>query len=87
MISVSDIKTALRISHNMLDKDIKRNIGAALFDMNRVGIDIRKKNPLIDKACELYCKSQYDFQGKGEQYRKLYEGLRDSLSLAGDYRV
>lgn len=87
MITVEDIKKSIRITHNLLDDDIQRKINAALRDMSRVGIDSKRDDPLIDNACELYCKYQYDFLGKGEEYKAHYEEARDSMSLAGDYRV
>lgn len=87
MISVEDIRKSMRISHNMLDNEIKRNIDTALLEMSRVGVDTKKKSVLVDKACELYCKADFDYQGKGEQYMKSYEKLRDSMSLAGEYSV
>lgn len=100
---VRKIKTALRISHKNLDLNIESNINAALLDMKRLGIETFKKDndgnmilendkkqikdTLVEKAVELYCKAQFDFQGKGEQYQKSYEALRDSLSLSGEYRL
>ena len=41
---------------------------------------------MVDKAVELYCKAQFDYLGKGEQFLKNYEGLRDSMSMAEGYR-
>lgn len=87
MISVMDVRKSMRISHNALDTDIDRNVEAARLDMSRVGIDTESKDDaLIDKAIELYCKAQFNYQGKGEQFLKNYEKLRDSMSLAGEYR-
>ena len=43
------------------------------------------EDKLIQKACELYCKWQFDFDGKGERFERAYEGLRDFLSLGGEY--
>lgn len=84
---LDEIKLALRITHNALDTDIQRNIDSALLDLSRVGVDVTDQtNGLIIKACELYCKMQYDFDGKGEQFSRHYEKLRDSLSRAEDYR-
>lgn len=80
------IKTALRISHDKLDEDIINNIGACLLDLKRVGVNVSEPDALIDKACELYCKYQYDYQNKGEQFRQSYESLRDALSLCDDYK-
>lgn len=86
MERVEIIKKSLRISHALLDDDIQRNIDACLLDMGRVGVDSAKDTELLTKACELYCKWQYDFQGKGDRYQNNYESLRDSMSLAGDYK-
>lgn len=80
------IKTALRISHDKLDEDIINNINACLLDLKRVGVNVSEPDALIDKACELYCKYQYDYQNKGEQFRQSYESLRDALSLCDDYK-
>lgn len=87
MIRVEDLRKSMRFSHNMLDDEIERNIDTALLDMSRAGVDTAKDSRLADKACELYCKAQFDYQGKGEQYMKSYEKLRDSMSLAGEYSV
>lgn len=81
------IKKALRISHNMLDDDIQRNIDACLLDLERVGVDTSAQDGLLIKACELYCKAEYDFAGKGELFKKNYEALRDALSVAGGHYV
>lgn len=80
------IKTALRISHDKLDEDIMNNIDACRMDLKRVGVNVSESDALIDKACELYCKYQYDYQNKGEQFRQSYESLRDALSLCDDYK-
>lgn len=86
MISAESIRKKMRISHNKMDDEINDNIKAARLDMSRVGIDESKDNSLTDKAIELYCKAQFDYLGKGEQFQNNYEKLRDSMSLAGNYR-
>lgn len=80
----------MRIKHKATDSDIKRNIEASAADLIRVGIRVHegeklKEDPLIEKAIELYCKAQADFEGKGTQYEASYEKLRDAMSLCGDY--
>lgn len=91
------IKESMRISHNLLDQEILENIESSIFDMKRVGIQpfsieneeidqSKLKDKLVEKAAELYCKWQADFQGKAERYEKAYNSLRDALSLCGDYR-
>lgn len=86
MVSVEQIRGKMRISHAHVDGDIADNIDAAWLDMSRVGIDIQKDDALLDKAVELFCKAQFDYLGKGEQFQKNYESLRDAMSLSGGYR-
>lgn len=82
MISTEEIRKSMRITHTQLDNEIERNINTALRDLRRVGIDAGD-NDLIDKACELYVKAQFDYQGKGDQFQRNYEALRDAISLSG----
>lgn len=86
MISAAEIRKSMRISHIALDNDIERDINAARLDMSRVGIDEKKDNALIDKAIELYCKAQFDYLGKGDQFQKAYDKLIDSMALSEEYR-
>jgi len=87
MIIVEDIRKSMRISHTGLDNEIQTNIDACLLDMKRVGINTGKEpDALMVKACEVYCKAEFDYAGKGEQFRRTYENLRDALSLCSDYR-
>ena len=96
---IDDVKTALRISHNRLDDDINQHISACLDDMKRLEIAMKRLEiavpddtenvvevPLLLAAVKIYCMAQYDFLGKGEQYKKGYESLRDTLSLSSNYR-
>lgn len=76
------VKKALRFTHNALDDDIKRNITAAESDMALVGISRSYQGAELYTQCIVfYCKWIYDFMGKGEEFRKAYERLRDSMSL------
>lgn len=84
------IKLAMRIFHNVIDSDIESNIDACMLDLQRVGVhnDSAIKtstDALICKAAELYCKWQYDYNGKGDQFRQAYENLRDAISLCESY--
>lgn len=85
MTNVERIRTSMRITHTHLDEEIEKNINTALRDMRRVGVCV-KDDDLTDKACELYVKAQFDYQGKGDQYQKNYEALRDAMSLSGTYQ-
>lgn len=86
MLSAEEIRKKMRISHSHMDADIGSNMEAARLDMIRVGISAQKDDALTDKAVELYCKAQFDYLGKGEQFRENYERLRDAMSMASEYR-
>ena len=84
------IKLSMRIFHNAIDSDIESNISVCMLDLQRVGVSKTSavessEDALIRKAAELYCKWQYDYNGKGEQFQKAYEKLRDALSLCDEY--
>lgn len=89
---IDSVKMTLRISHNKLDDDISQHISACLDDMKRLGIAIPDDvedvadMPLLFSAVKIYCMAQFDFLNKGEQYKKGYESLRDTLSLSSNYR-
>ena len=86
MISVEQVRNSMRISHIHLDCDIANNIETARLDMRRVGINIEKDDALMDKAVELYCKAQFDYLGKGDQFLQNYEKMRDAMSMAEEYK-
>lgn len=86
MISAEQIRKRMRIAHAFMDDDIAGNIQAARLDMSRVGIDVEQDDALTDKAVELYCKAQFDYLGKGEEFLKNYERTRDAMSMSGKYR-
>ena len=83
---LEEIKLSMRIFHDKLDTDIQRNVDACLLDLERVGVDSSLDSALRTRVCELFCKWQYDYAGKGEQYQKNYEALRDALSMAEGYK-
>lgn len=86
------IKQALKITIDAFDDEIKSNIDTALLELSRVGVDVTdltnastNVNKLILKACELYCKWQFNFMSKGEQFEKNFNALRDALSVTSQY--
>lgn len=87
---LNKIKLSMRIFHNALDSDIKSNIDACMLDLRRVGVHAAvaidsSEDALINKAAELYCKWQSDYNGDGEKYEKAYVNLRDAISLCDTY--
>ena len=82
------IKKAMRITHSALDDDIQRNIDTALADLARVGVEKRTESDrLIIAAVELYCKAQYNYENRCDQYQRNYETLRNSLAMNGGYNA
>ena len=86
------IKQALKFSIDNFDDEIKSNIDTALLELSRVGVNVTDLtnastdvDKLIIKACELYCKWQFNFMGKGEQFEKNFDALRDALSVTSSY--
>lgn len=84
--TVTEIKASMRIRHDRLDEDIRRNILICLEDLKRAGINSEIDTPLIRKACELYIKSQYDYCDKGAEFEEKYNRLRDAMSLSKLYK-
>lgn len=97
MYSVAREKDAMRITHNKLDSQIESDISSCLADLvlcgiavnvtNDQGVTAPKNDPLIDKAVELYCKAQADYQGAANRYNRAYESLRNAMQACGDYRL
>lgn len=85
MATLADIKTDLRISHNKLDADIQSTMDACTLDLGMAGVKKSEPDALIDKAIKLYCRWQFDYNGKADQYERAYQALRTAMSLCGDY--
>ena len=91
---LSEVKTALRITGDSQDDDIRLNIRAALLDMGRVGMNVsgvdtedsETYDALILSCVTFYLKWIYNFLTRGEEWHKAYITLRDSMARCGDYR-
>lgn len=85
--TVLKIKTALRISHSILDEDIQADIEACLLDLTVCGIvDPQETDALIYNAIKLWCRSLYtDDPAKGAEYLRRYEALKSCLMMAEGY--
>lgn len=88
------VKLALRLSGTAFDSEVSDIIDAAIADLRLVGIHIPEKtespgstlgDPLLDRAVVLYAKAEFGFNDDAERYRRAYDYLKCSLSLAGDY--
>lgn len=84
------IKLALRYKNNLFDDELNMYILACKNDMKRAGIDEKKmtdKDESILNTVVSYCKWQLNFQGRGENWEKIYKGLKTSLALDTNYNV
>lgn len=88
------VKLALRKTAAVFDNEIADYITSGIADLRLVGIYVPKEagsssktlgDPLLDRAIILYAKAEDNFCGEGERYRKAYDYLKCSLSLAADY--
>lgn len=81
------IKLALRIKSDAFDDEIKDLVKACRIDLHLAGVDrTRESDPLICRAIILYCKANFGYGDEKEKFHRSYQALRDSLSLAGDYK-
>ena len=61
-------------------------IDAAVLDLRTAGAGRGDVDALTSMAVKLYARWQFDYRGKGEQYRQAYESLKAVLSLCPEYR-
>lgn len=79
------VKLALRISHNLLDDEIKSTISAAISELKRLGVADSvlpslgtDGDPLVQQAIITYCLM------KLSSNEKLLQGYADSFALQVD---
>ena len=86
MSMVSDVKTALRISHNSLDAEIGVIVEAAKQRLRMIGVKaIDEDEPVTKIAIQLYAQGYLNYQGDGERYMQAFDSLAKALALCGDY--
>lgn len=81
MVSVQEIKLALRMSSAVLDQEIQATVAAAVLDLQSAGMPVGVDTALSDEAIRQYCKWRYDYMGKAAQYERAYEKLKSVLAL------
>ncbi|GEM_PF-4744962 len=80
------MKLAVRIKSNSFDTQIKNYISYVKQDLYDIGVLYYDEcNPRIVHLTELYCKSMFNYENKGEWYNTQYLKLRDQMSMQGDY--
>ena len=67
MALLDDIKKSLRVTTDALDAEVDMLIGAALYDMERVGVNPALldaddlENPYVKSAVTAYCKAHFGY--------------------------
>lgn len=86
-LTLNNIKTSLRITHNKLDDDIATEVDACMADLERVGVVYADEtDPLVLNAIKLWCRAAYtDDAVKSSEYLRRYETLRACLAAAEGY--
>lgn len=86
------VKLALRKTADVFNDEVTDYINSACADLRLVGINVPEVgssgttgDPLLDRAIILYAKSEDNFGGEGDRYRKAYDYLKCALSLSGDH--
>lgn len=82
------MRAALRISSTnaKITEEIEDCIAACKMDLRDVGVKkIDESDALIIRAVTLYCKSEFGYSDKAEQFWKSYECLKTHLSLSSEY--
>ena len=86
MALIDDIKLSLRVTTDALDTEVQAYIDAALYDMERVGVDLdllTSDNAFVKTAIIAYCKAQFGYDNSearrfDEAYRRIVCDLLNS---------
>ena len=79
------MRAALRISSTSekITEEINDCIAACKMDLQDVGVKkLDETDALIIRAITLYCKAEFGYSDKSEQFWKSYECLKTHLSLS-----
>lgn len=83
------IRAALRISSKAaaITEEINDCIEACKRDLQQVGVNnLDEGDALIKRAITIYCKAEFGFSEKAQQFRQSYDSLKVALSLMEEYQ-
>lgn len=89
-ILTEKMRAALRISstNGKITEEIEDCIVACKADLANDGIKvIDEKDALIIRAVTLYCKAEFGYNGKAENFRKSYDCLKMRLAMSKEYNT
>lgn len=99
MTLLADMKTALRVTSDAFDSEVEALIGAALYDMERVGVDPAlldadtlddEPNLFVKRAVTAYCKAHFGYDNAeadrfDDSYRRIVcDLLNSSVNIAAE---
>jgi hypothetical protein len=82
------VKLALRYNNSLFDDELLMYIEACKKDLIHCGIDKSKivdTDQTIQATTIAYCKWMLNYQGRGNDWQKVYVGLKTSLCLDSRY--
>ena len=87
MALLDDVKLSLGgIKHSKLDNEILEVIESAKAELKIGGAELKEgrstRGALCKHAIKLYARSYFNYQGKGDEWRQAFDGLRDALALS-----
>lgn len=84
MISVDEVKAAIRVTSSKLDDEVQSAIAAALLDLGTAGVR-EVDDALVGQAVKQYARWYFNYMGEADQYMKAYTDLKSALSLIPEY--
>lgn len=86
MTVLDDVKLSMGISNNKRDSDIEATIEACKMDLKISGVNRRDdRDSLVLHAIKLYCKWNFDYQGRGGDFSAAYQHLKQAMSISREY--
>ena len=84
------MRDALRISSQAeaITNEINDCIEACKRDLQQVGVvNLDESDALIVRAITIYCKAEFGYSEKAQQFRQSYDSLKLALSLMEEYNT
>lgn len=86
MTLLDEIRLSLGITHQKLDTEIQAAIQAGKQELSIAGVRVMdEQDALITQAVKIYCRWYFNYQGQAERHRQAFDGMKQALSLCGDY--
>lgn len=89
-ILTEKIRNAIRISSKAepITEEINDCIEACKRDLQQVGVrNLDESDALIVRAITIYCKAEFGYSEKAQQFRQSYDSLKLALSLMEEYQT